>query len=57
MPKKDAYHELVNNALVKDGWQITDDPILIGFRGTMLFADLGAEKNYGPSPTPTTYRH
>ncbi|HEX4945196.1 MAG TPA: element excision factor XisH family protein [Blastocatellia bacterium] len=28
----------------KDGWEITDDPFLIGFRGTLLFADLGAEK-------------
>lgn len=44
MPRKDAYHDIVKVALVKDGWQITDDPFLIGFRGTMLFADLGAEK-------------
>src|SRR6266545_254708 len=32
---------------MKDGWQITDDPFLIGFRGTVLFADLGAEKAIG----------
>jgi hypothetical protein len=44
VPRKDAYHEVVKTALVKDGWQITEDPFLIGFRGTMLFADMGAEK-------------
>lgn len=44
MPRKDAFHDDVRTALVKDGWQITDDPFLIGFRGTLLFADLGAEK-------------
>lgn len=47
MPRKDAYHDIVKVALVKDGWQITDDPFLIGFRGTVLFADLGAEKTVG----------
>lgn len=47
MPRKDAYHDIVKVALVKDGWQITDDPFLIDFRGTVLFADLGAEKTTG----------
>ncbi|MEW6212157.1 MAG: element excision factor XisH family protein [Acidobacteriota bacterium] len=47
MPRKDLYHDIVKEALVKDGWQITDDPFLIGFRGTLLFADLGAEKVVG----------
>lgn len=47
MPRKDAYHDIVKAALVRDGWQITDDPFLIGFRGTVLFADLGAEKTMG----------
>lgn len=47
MPRKDAYHDVVKVALLKDGWQITDDPFLIGFRGTLLFADLGAEKLTG----------
>lgn len=26
MPRKDRIHEAVKNALVKDGWTITDDP-------------------------------
>lgn len=47
MPRKDAYHDIVKAALVKDGWRITDDPFLIGYRGTVLFADLGAEKIAG----------
>lgn len=44
MPRKAAFHDIVKAALVKDGWKITDDPFLMGFRGTLLFADLGAEK-------------
>jgi XisH protein len=47
MPRKDAYHDHVRTALEKDGWQITDDPFLIDFRGTLLFADLGAERATG----------
>jgi hypothetical protein len=50
VPRKDAYHDIVKAALVKDGWQITDDPFLIDYRGTLLFADLGAEK-------PPVFRH
>ncbi len=26
MPAKDIYHNEVKNALIKDGWTITDDP-------------------------------
>jgi hypothetical protein len=29
MPAKDIYHEEVKNALIKDGWTITDDPYII----------------------------
>jgi hypothetical protein len=47
LPRKDAYHDTVRAALIKDGWQITDDPFLIDFRGTLLFADLGAERASG----------
>jgi hypothetical protein len=32
------------NALVKDGWTITDDPFAIKFADARLFADIGAEK-------------
>ncbi len=44
MPQYDLYHDTVQNALVKDGWIITDDPFLIAYKGVRLYADLGAEK-------------
>ncbi len=31
-------------ALVKDGWTITDDPLVIQFEDLTMYADLGAEK-------------
>jgi XisH protein len=44
MPMHDLYHETVRNALIKDGWEITDDPYTLEYAGTKLYADLGAEK-------------
>ncbi len=44
MPRFDKYHEAVKNALIKDGWTITDDPFAIKFADARLFADIGAEK-------------
>lgn len=44
MPRRDLYHEIVRQALVKDGWVITDDPFVIQYKGLRLYADLGAEK-------------
>ncbi|KJH72431.1 element excision factor XisH family protein [Aliterella atlantica] len=44
MPKLDIIHNGVKNALVKDGWAITDDPYIIQYRRTTLYADLGAER-------------
>ena len=46
MPRFDEYHEAVKNALIKDGWTITDDPLTIEFEDTRLWADLGAEKTF-----------
>ena len=43
MPAKDAYHDAVRNALVKDGWTITHDPYTFTFGLRNLFVDLGAE--------------
>ena len=34
----------VKNALVKDGWVITDDPFTLEYKGLRVYADLGAEK-------------
>jgi hypothetical protein len=45
MPALDIYHEAVKNALVKDGWTITHDPLRLRLRrGKSLFVDLGAER-------------
>ncbi|KAB8331196.1 fatty-acid oxidation protein subunit alpha [Scytonema tolypothrichoides VB-61278] len=45
MPAKDIYHNTVKNALIKDGWTITHDPLRIRLaRGRNLFVDLGAER-------------
>lgn len=45
MPAKDIYHSTVKNALIKDGWRITHDPLRIRLaRGKNLFVDLGAER-------------
>ncbi|NJK73050.1 MAG: fatty-acid synthase [Oscillatoriales cyanobacterium RU_3_3] len=44
MPREDIYHECVKNALAKDGWEITDDPLTIEFQDLRLYADLAAEK-------------
>lgn len=45
MPARDTYHNNVRNALIKDDWNITHDPLRIRLmRGKSLFVDLGAEK-------------
>ncbi|MEA5618183.1 XisH family protein [Cronbergia sp. UHCC 0137] len=44
MPAKDIYHDAVKNALINDGWTITDDPYKIKYKDAELFADLSAEK-------------
>jgi hypothetical protein len=44
MPTKDIYHEAVKKALIKDGWIITNDPLVLQFGGVDLYVDLGAEK-------------
>ena len=44
MPAKDIYHNTVKNALIKDGWTITHDPLLIRLTRKRLYVDLGAER-------------
>jgi XisH protein len=44
MPQYDLYHNEVKNALIKDGWVITDDPFTWEYKGLRVYADLGAEK-------------
>lgn len=44
MPAKDLLHDCVRNALIKDGWKITDDPFRLKYKGRKLYVDLGAER-------------
>ena len=44
MPAKDTYHDAVRNALVKDGWTITDDPFRLVWGDRDFYVDLGAER-------------
>jgi len=41
MPQRDSIHNLVKQALIKEGWQITDDPYIISYGERFLFIDLG----------------
>ena len=44
MPARDLNHDFVRQALINDGWTITDDPYVIEYEDMTLFADLGAER-------------
>jgi hypothetical protein len=44
MPARYFYHDAVKNALTKDGWTITHDPLTLRWGRKDLFVDLGAEK-------------
>lgn len=41
---KDLFHDLVKKALEKDGWIVTDDPLIVKAGGVEFFVDLGVEK-------------
>ena len=41
---RDKYHELVKAALVKEGWLITDDPLIVEAGKRKIQVDLGAER-------------
>jgi hypothetical protein len=43
MSAKDRYHDCVKNALIKDGWIITHDPLRLPWGPKDLYVDLGAE--------------
>ncbi len=44
MPAKDIYHDAAKNALIKDGWTITHDPLRLEWGDKDLYVDLGAER-------------
>lgn len=41
---KDLFHDAVKQALLKDQWVITADPLIIKIEGVKLEIDLAAEK-------------
>jgi hypothetical protein len=41
---KDIFHEAVKQALQKEGWIVTDDPLIVKFGKDKVLIDLGAEK-------------
>lgn len=44
MSAKDKIHDTVKNALIKDGWIITADPLTLEYEDTRVFVDLAAER-------------
>jgi XisH protein len=44
MSRRDNLHDSARRTLEKDGWVITDDPLILVLEKTLLKADLGAEK-------------
>ena len=44
MPARDLYHDVVKRSLVKDGWTITHDPLVLKWGAKDLYVDLGAER-------------
>jgi hypothetical protein len=44
MSRRDSLHDAARRTLEKDGWIITDDPLILVLEKTLLKADLGAEK-------------
>ncbi len=43
MSRRDTYHEIVKQALIKEGWTITHDPYVFD-SDPQLATDLGAER-------------
>jgi XisH protein len=44
MSRRDSLHDSARRTLEKDGWVITDDPLILVLEKTLLKADIGAEK-------------
>lgn len=44
MAAKDRFHQVVKTALIKDGWDVTHDPLQIKVGGVDMEIDLGAER-------------
>ena len=47
MPRRDTDHELVVEALTREGWTITDDPLVLPYGAKEVYVDLAAERVLG----------
>jgi hypothetical protein len=45
MPSRDTTHSSIKQALIKGGWDITDDPYVISYGERFLFIDLAARRD------------
>ncbi|AUT03579.1 fatty-acid synthase [Nostoc sp. CENA543] len=52
MPPRDNIHTIVKQAIIKDGWEITDDPFVISYGERFLFVDLAANESYISTQLP-----
>ncbi len=41
---RDLFHQVVKEALIKDGWNITHDPFSVDYGDVQMQIDLGAER-------------
>ena len=57
MSKRDSLHFFLRRTLKKDGWTITDDPLILVLKQTLLKADLGAEKFFTDGLPTELHRH
>ena len=46
MSARDKIHNIVKQAIIKDGWIITHDPFTIAYGDDTVFADLAAERPF-----------
>ena len=42
MPARDVYHDVVVQALIADGWTITDDPLYLAYGGRDLYTKISS---------------
>ena len=51
---KDLFHQVVKDALIKDGWNITHDPFPVDYGDVQMQIDLGAERLLAATKDNTT---
>jgi len=51
---RDLFHQVVKDALTKDGWNITHDPFPVDYGDVQMQIDLGAERLLGATKDAET---